>query len=123
MPKRVEGEYLPPGRFWLLAACIVVVGAGFAGYEGSRAFAGWRSGVVAPFCRQCSAFPQIAHAESPALYWATMGWHVFLVLLGLVVLAIGARMVFARLTGADTPPEPESDKDRQRRLDRMREEK
>ena len=123
MRDRIDGEYLSPGRFWSLAAGIIVLGAGLSGHQGWRLVEGWRDGIVVPFCKQCSALPRVVATKSPSTYWATMGGHALLVALGLIVLAIGARMAFARITGADAPPEPESDKDRQRRLDRMREEK
>lgn len=119
----IDGEYLPPRRFWSVVALILAVGAGLAAHEGWQFVEGWRMNAVAPFCKQCSALPEVIKAESPALYSATMGGHALLVLLGLGVLVIGVRMAFARITDKSGPPVPETEKDRQRRLDRMREEK
>ena len=73
--------------------------------------------------KHCAGFPAVTRAASPSLFWATMAGHAVLALLGLAVLVMGARMLMARFAGVDVPPDPESERDRQRRLDRMREEK
>ena len=118
-----QGEYQPPGRFWPMVAGLLAVGGGLSGYEGWRLLQGWNSGTVAPFCKHCAGFPAVTRAASPSLFWATMAGHAVLALLGLAVLVMGARMLMARFAGVDVPPDPASERDRQRRLDRMREEK